>query len=195
MEDVLRSVGAAGSAAVITVTGIHPIDVVKTRLQVSGDASATRNYKALGSLGTVRVIAAEEGIGAFWKGIGAAWLREASYTSLRLGLYGPIKSLMGIKNDSHFFLKFSAGSLAGAIGSLAGNPFDVLKTRMMAMEGKENPSLASAGRAVYSAQGIGGFYRGIQANVMRAMVLNGTKMAVYDTVKGYLSLKLLVVDV
>ena len=34
--DLLKSVGAAGSSAVITVTGIHPIDVVKTRLQVSG---------------------------------------------------------------------------------------------------------------------------------------------------------------
>lgn len=35
--DLLKSVGAAGSSAVITVTGIHPIDVVKTRLQVSGN--------------------------------------------------------------------------------------------------------------------------------------------------------------
>eukprot|EP01031_Cornospumella_fuschlensis_P038090 gene38090-46283_t len=87
--DLLLSVSAAGTAAVITVTGIHPIDVVKTRLQVSGEG--TRNYKALGIGGTVSVIAKEEGISAFWKGIGAAWLREASYTSLRLGLYGPIK--------------------------------------------------------------------------------------------------------
>jgi len=32
-----------------------------------------------------------EGPGAFYKGIGPAWLREASYTSLRLGLYEPVK--------------------------------------------------------------------------------------------------------
>ena len=32
------------------------------------------------------------------------------------------------KPDSMFILKFAAGSAAGAIGSLAGNPFDVLKT-------------------------------------------------------------------
>jgi len=30
-----------------------------------------------------------------------------------------------------------AGGLAGAIASVAGNPFDVLKTRMMAYEGSE----------------------------------------------------------
>ena len=60
--------------------------MVKTRLQVSGDGTnGARNYKALGIGGTVNVIFKEEGVSAFWKGIGAAWLREASYTSLRLG--------------------------------------------------------------------------------------------------------------
>lgn len=179
--DLLKSVGAAGSAAVITVTGIHPIDVVKTRLQVSGEG--TRNYKSLGISGTVSVIAKEEGIPAFWKGIGAAWLREASYTSLRLGLYGPIKQAMGIKNDSNFFLKFLAGSGAGAIGSIAGNPFDVLKTRLMAAEGKNAMGMSEAASQLYKSQGMGGFYRGLEANVMRAMVLNGTKMACYDQIK------------
>jgi len=179
--DLIMNVAAAGSSAVITVTGIHPIDVVKTRLQVSGDGM--RNYKALGIGGTVKVIAAEEGISAFWKGIGAAWMREASYTSLRLGLYGPIKKVMKIKNDSHFVMKFSAGSLAGAIGSFVGNPFDVLKTRLMAAEGKEPPALGKAAADLYKQQGIAGFYRGLEANVMRAMVLNGTKMACYDQIQ------------
>lgn len=159
--------------------------MVKTRLQVSGDGTSnSRNYKALGIGGSVSVIAREEGVTAFWKGIGAAWLREASYTSLRLGLYGPIKHAMGLKPDSNFVLKFAAGSLAGAIGSIAGNPFDVLKTRMMASEGKEPPALGKAAAELYRAQGIGGFYRGLEANVMRAMVLNGTKMACYDQIKG-----------
>eukprot|EP00596_Hydrurales_sp_CCMP1899_P001049 CAMPEP_0119034080 /NCGR_PEP_ID=MMETSP1177-20130426/1132_1 /TAXON_ID=2985 /ORGANISM="Ochromonas sp, Strain CCMP1899" /LENGTH=290 /DNA_ID=CAMNT_0006991311 /DNA_START=49 /DNA_END=921 /DNA_ORIENTATION=+ len=182
--DVLKSVSAAGSSAVITVTGIHPIDVVKTRLQVSGDGTnGARNYKALGINGTVKVIASEEGIAAFWKGIGPAWLREASYTSLRLGLYAPIKHLLGVKSDSSFFLKFFAGSLAGAIGSIAGNPFDVMKTRMMTAEGKVQPTMFVASKNLYKQMGIGGFYRGIEANVMRAMVLNGTKMSCYDQIK------------
>ena len=40
-----------------------------------------------------------------------------------------------------------------------------------------------AAQNLYSQQGIGGFYRGIEANVMRAMVLNGTKMSCYDQIK------------
>ena len=42
-------------------------------------------------MGVIKTSLAEEGAGAFYKGIGAAWLREASYTSLRIGLYDPIK--------------------------------------------------------------------------------------------------------
>lgn len=181
--DVVKSVSAAGLSAMITVTGIHPIDVVKTRLQVSG-AQGARDYKSLGIGGTVRIIAAEEGVTAFWKGIGAAWMREASYTSLRLGLYGPLKHAFGVNKDSNFVMKFGVGSLAGAIGSTAGNPFDVLKTRMMTSEGKAQPSLGSAARELYTARGMAGFYRGLEANIMRAMVLNGTKMACYDVIKG-----------
>lgn len=180
---LIKQVGAAGGAAVITVTFIHPIDVVKTRMQVSG-GGGTRNYAALGISGSVGVIAQEEGVLAFWKGINAAWLREASYTSLRLGLYEPIKVAIGAADkNAHFVKKFTAGSLAGALGSLVGNPFDVLKTKMMAAEGEKPPSFAEAGSALYKNQGIGGFYRGLEANIMRAMVLNGTKMACYDEIK------------
>lgn len=37
---------------------------------------------------------------------------------------------MGADKNPNFFLKFAAGSTAGALGSLAGNPFDVLKTQV-----------------------------------------------------------------
>lgn len=184
---LIENVGCAGSAAVITVSFIHPLDVIKTRLQVSGEAgrAGVRNYTELGIMGSVKIIAKEEGVSAFWKGINAAWLREASYTSLRLGLYEPCKELVGASGkDSPFYLKFAAASMSGALGSLAGNPFDVLKTSMMANE--KATSLVGSARALAAAQGMGGFYRGIEANVMRAMVLNGTKMACYDTIKQQL---------
>merc|ERR1719502_2289570 len=99
--------------------------------------------------------------------------------------YFASQGIMGAK-DKHapFYKKFGAGSAAGAIGSLAGNPFDVLKTRMMAAEGTKPPTFGEAASSLWAQQGIGGFYRGLEANVMRAMVLNGTKMACYDQIKG-----------
>ena len=81
------------------------------------------------------------------------------------------------------FRKFVAGALAGAVGSLAGNPFDVLKTRMMAYEGADSPSLGYFAKEINKGQGFAGFYKGIEANVMRAMILNATKMGCYDICK------------
>ena len=112
-------------------------------------------------MGVIKTIATEEGIGAFRKGIGAAMLREASYTSLRLGLYEPMKGITGAdKKGAGIASKFLAGALAGGIGSCFGNPFDVLKTRMMANEGAGR-GLSSFVSEVYDAHGIGGFYKGI----------------------------------
>jgi len=177
---LLKQVGMAGTAAVITVTFIHPIDVVKTRIQISPE------YSALGMIGTAKRTAGNEGITALWKGVNAAWLRESSYTSLRLGLYEPCKIAFGCTTPetTTFLKKFAAGSAAGALGSLAGNPFDVLKTKLMASEKREAISLADTAKDLYKNQGIAGFYRGIDSNVARAMVLNGTKMACYDQMKG-----------
>lgn len=88
-------------------------------------------------------------------------MREASYTSLRIGLYEPMKGITGAdKPGAGILSKFMAGALAGGIGSCVGNPFDVLKTKMMANEG-ENRGVGSFVKEVYEAQGIGGFYRGI----------------------------------
>jgi hypothetical protein len=118
----------------MTVTFIHPVDVVKTRVQVASNAGENASVRyTIGS--TVK----NEGAGAFYKGIKPAWCREASYSALRLGLYDPIKVLVGATGNAGFLRKFIAGSLAGAIGSLAGNPFDVLKTRMMANREEDRP--------------------------------------------------------
>ncbi|KAH8091606.1 hypothetical protein JL720_5917 [Aureococcus anophagefferens] len=203
MPSMLTNLGCAGSAAVITVTGIHPIDTVKTRLQAFSPGNAKKsNPVALG-------------LTAFWKGIGAAWMREASYTSFRLGLYKPLKQLfkadkpdaesgdldylrtdcdrettktlfidVSRRPDSPFILKFAAGGASGGLGSVVGNPFDILKTKMMASE--TGLGLAETAGSIFANQGVLGFYRGIDANIARAVVNNGTKMACYDQSKGLL---------
>jgi len=158
----LASCGLAGSTAIMVVNATHPIEVVKTRLQVTPGFTVSAMLKT-------------EGAGSLYKGIAAAWLREASYTSIKLGAYGPIKDMIcGDRKDVPFILKFTSGSLSGAIGTLFGNPFDVMKTIQMAGEGKSLPNLM---KQMHAEQGMGGFYRGIEANIARAVVLNGTKMA------------------
>lgn len=107
MTKLLKNVFCARCAAVLTVTFIHPIDVVKTRIQVESNKG---NKTSIG--GVIKGALDEEGAGTFYKGIQPAWLREASYSSLRLGLYEPIKIIVGANSPGAGFLrKFIAGAL------------------------------------------------------------------------------------
>lgn len=67
-----------------------------------------------------------------YKGITASWIREFVYSSLRLGLYEPFKEMLGETDPKKtpMWIKFTAGSLSGFVGSLIGNPTDMLKIRM-----------------------------------------------------------------
>jgi hypothetical protein len=62
--------------------------------------------------------------------------------------------------------------------------FDVLKTLAQTNKGESAPLMQLVGQ-MYRDQGIGGFYRGVEVNVLRAMTLNATNMGVYDVSKGY----------
>ena len=170
MTKLLKNVFCAGCAAVLTVTFIHPIDVVKTRIQVESNKG---NKTSIG--GVIKGALDEEGAGTFYKGIQPAWLREASYSSLRLGLYEPIKIIVGANSPGAGFLrKFIAGALAGAVGCTAGNPFDILKTKMMADKDSGGKGIGAYASEIMKFQGFMGFYRGYTTNVARAMMNNAT---------------------
>ena len=62
-------------------------------------------------------------------------------------------------------MKFLAGALTGGVGSFVGNPFDVLKTLSQANKGKSAPLTSLVGD-MYANQGIAGFYRGVEVNIM-----------------------------
>jgi len=172
-----ESIALGGASCVFTVNFTHPIELVKTRMQITGN-------------GVTHVIGTtfrNEGLAAFWKGIVWAWAREASYASIKLGAYAPVRDAIGAGGaDAPFYLKFAAGALTGGVGSIVGNPFDVMKTMAQANEGKPI-GLATLMGNMYRDQGMSGFYRGVGANIMRACVLNATKMGVYDISKGYVA--------
>jgi hypothetical protein len=105
---------------------------------------------------------------------------------LLLLAYAPVRDWLGAGKDAPFYMKFLAGAITGGVGSFVGNPFDVLKTLAQTNKDKSVPLSTMVGN-MYQAQGIGGFYRGVEANILRACVLNATKMGVYDLSKGYVT--------
>lgn len=171
---LLQSTALGGTAAMFAVNFTHPIELVKTRVQVSQEGLAKTFTSTLRN----------EGVAAFWKGIPWAYCREGSYTSIRLGAYAPVRDAIGAgAPNAPGYMKFLAGAMTGAVGSVAGNPFDVLKTLSQTNKGESKPLMVLVGQ-MYQDQGMKGFYRGVNVNIMRAIVLNASKMGVYDIAKG-----------
>ena len=48
-----------------------------------------------------------------------------------------------------------------------GNPFDVMKTKMMTSQDKTQKSLPAMMKLMMKEAGVKGFYRGIEANILR----------------------------
>ena len=66
--------------------------------------------------------------------IAASMLREASYSTIRLGAYEPFKELLGAHNPANtpIWKKIVAAASSGAIGSAVATPTDLVKIRLQA---------------------------------------------------------------
>mmetsp|Transcript_6718 Transcript_6718/g.5847 ORF Transcript_6718/g.5847 Transcript_6718/m.5847 type:complete len:176 (+) Transcript_6718:111-638(+) len=154
-------------------------------MQVMGEAGSRSKVNYEGNFFHAgRVVIKNEGIPGLYKGIKATWMRESIYSSLRLGLYEPFKVLLGAtdKKNTPFYIKFFAGGMSGIVASSIANPTDVLKIRMQATE-DSNHGVKWHAKDIYKNNGINGFYKGIQATIVRAMMLNATKLSTYDHIK------------
>lgn len=64
---------------------VQPLDLVKNRMQLSGVGGAKKEYKT--SFHAFKGIVRNEGIFAVYSGLSAGLLRQATYTTTRLGVY------------------------------------------------------------------------------------------------------------
>ena len=61
----------------------------------------------------------------------ASLMREAVYSTIRLGAYEPVKELFGAsKHNSPLWKKLAAGATTGAVGSAIATPTDLVRVRM-----------------------------------------------------------------
>jgi hypothetical protein len=82
-----------------------------------------------GTVNCISITLNQNGITGFYKGISAAILRQITYSSVKIYVYEHFKKNFGLDNrNSSFIKKFISGGVAGAIGCIVGNPFDVLKS-------------------------------------------------------------------
>eukprot|EP00052_Salpingoeca_macrocollata_P004956 m.44584 g.44584 ORF g.44584 m.44584 type:complete len:346 (+) comp14569_c0_seq1:28-1065(+) len=183
-----------GCASMMAVCCTHPLDLLKVRLQTTVTVAGTASD---GAVGTAVKIVKVEGITGLYRGLSAALLRQAMYSTTRFAAYDVIKDLVDPCDGKPLatWRKVVAGMGGGAIGVLVGNPGDVANVRMQA-DGRLAPAQRRNYRHCFDAlgrirreEGLKMWYSGLLPNIQRGMLVTVGQLASYDEFKYLLLTK------
>lgn len=122
---------AAAGACVLS----HPLEVVKTRMQLQGELREPGTYRRLyrNAFQALLVIGRQDGLLGLQKGLAAGILYQALMNGVRLGLYSRLET-RGLTRDRggrvSLTRSIAAGALAGALGAVVGSPAYLVKTHL-----------------------------------------------------------------
>mmetsp|Transcript_254 Transcript_254/g.480 ORF Transcript_254/g.480 Transcript_254/m.480 type:complete len:540 (+) Transcript_254:186-1805(+) len=161
----------------------NPFGVARTMLQ----NQSTKHKLFTGALDYFRKGFALEGWTALERGIAPVLMREASMNLFRIGLYQPcLDQIHDVKvdgKDAPISKRMAAGAVAGAIGAIACNPFEILRVRQQVQPIQTNSNNVLSTRKVYSdimkEEGFKTLYRATGTSVVLGMVCTAVNMSTY----------------
>ncbi|KAM6198428.1 brain mitochondrial carrier protein 1 isoform 1-T1 [Sarcoramphus papa] len=186
-----------GLASIVAEFGTFPVDLTKTRLQVQGQSADARfrEVRYRGMFHALFRICREEGGRALYSGIAPALLRQASYGTIKIGIYQSLKRLFVDRmEDETLLINVICGVVSGVISSAIANPTDVLKIRMQAQGSLFQGGMIGSFIDIYQQEGTRGLWRGVVPTAQRAAIVVGVELPVYDITKKHLILSGLMGD-
>ncbi|XP_026318407.1 mitochondrial 2-oxoglutarate/malate carrier protein-like [Hyposmocoma kahamanoa] len=170
-----------GGAGMLATCVVQPLDLIKTRMQLAGRGKS--------SFTVASEIIAREGFFSVYTGLSAGLLRQATYTTTRLGVYNYLFDMYREGNQGAspgFAIKTVLGIAAGAIGAFVGTPAEVALIRMTAdgrlpKEQRRNyKNVVDALARIVKEEGVLKLWRGATPTVARAMVVNAAQLSTYS---------------
>jgi solute carrier family 25 oxoglutarate transporter 11 len=158
-------------------------------------ASRVAPPRAALQFGVAANLVRSQGVGALYKGLSAGLLRQATYTTARLGIYNNLSIAAQSYNEGRpvpLWQKAACGLTAGGLGALVGTPADLTLLRMQAdttLPADQRRNYKGVGDAfsrIVKADGVKGLFTGATPTVVRAMALNMGMLASNDQAKEML---------
>ncbi|UJR32199.1 hypothetical protein I4U23_019664 [Adineta vaga] len=181
--------GVAGMTATLFV---HPMDVVKNRMQMSGVGGAAKEYKT--SFHALTTIFGKEGLRGIYSGLSAGLFRQATYTTARLGIYQALLERFRQPDGRPpaFIVNLLLGVASGGLGSFLGTPAEValirmtLDGRLPVAERRNYAHVFDALARIIRDEGVLKLWRGAIPTATRAMIVNAAQMPTYSQAKQVL---------
>lgn len=210
--DHIKGFGAGALAACGAVTVTNPMEIVKIRLQLTGElkgsAGLENPFKAFFT------IAREEGWRGMQKGLYPAYGYQVLVNGTRLGMYEPLRQYLQSGVDLFVaapgsypgFSMIASGATAGVIGAFVASPLFLVKTVLSLITKRMQSFSEGSGKSVgyqhtdvklgvfhlikkiYKNEGVRGLWRGSEASMMRTGVGSAVQLSSYDFFKSNLLL-------
>ena len=184
-----------GTAGMVATSVIQPIDMIKVRLQLAGEGA--KGGPKPTPLGVARDVIAAGKVLDLYTGLSAGLLRQAVYTTARLGFFDTFMKRLSARAEEQggkvgFYERGASGLAAGGLAALVGNPADLSLIRMQsdglkpAAERANYKSVIDALTRIAKAEGITALWAGAYPTVVRAMALNFGQLAFFSEAKSQL---------
>ncbi|XP_033637984.1 mitochondrial 2-oxodicarboxylate carrier-like [Asterias rubens] len=188
MKEAGQQIAAGGSAGLVEVSLMHPLDVIKTRFQIQGGPQGEMYGTSMVDL--VKKMYRTEGALSVYKGILPPILAETPKRAVKFFTFEQYKSVFLFGAPSPTALTFTlAGLCSGLTEGFIINPFEVVKVRLQAerLRFSQQTSAFTLARSVFRENGFGrnGFYKGLTATLGRHGVFNMIYFSFYHNIKQY----------
>ncbi|KAH9920237.1 mitochondrial inner membrane protein [Epithele typhae] len=175
---------AGGSAGGCQVVFTNPLEIVKIRLQVQGEAAKVEGAAPKGAVHIIRQL----GLLGLYKGASACLLRDIPFSAIYFPAYNHLKKDVfneGYNGKQLSFLEtLTAAAAAGMPAAYFTTPADVVKTRLQveARSGQTHyKGLVDAFAKIYREEGFKAFFKGGPARIIRSSPQFGPSREVETT--------------
>lgn len=184
-----------GLAGMTATSVIQPVDMIKVRLQLAGEGVKTGPKPT--PISVFREIVASGKVMDLYTGLSAGLLRQAVYTTARLGFFDTFMKSLTTSAEAKgqkigFKERAGAGLAAGGLAAMVGNPADLALIRMQsdglkpAAQRANYTSVIDALARISKNEGVLRLWAGCYPTVVRAMALNFGQLAFFSEAKDQL---------
>ncbi|XP_060790146.1 mitochondrial 2-oxodicarboxylate carrier isoform X1 [Neoarius graeffei] len=188
IREAAHQIIAGGSAGLVEICLMQPLDVVKTRFQIQRGVNDPNSYKGLGDC--FRTIFRKEGVYGFYKGILPPILAESPKRAVKFFTFEQYKNLLSYTSISPGLAFSIAGLGSGLTEALVVNPFEVVKVSLQANRDsfKVQPSTFAQAQMIINSDGFGlrGLNKGLTSTLGRHGIFNMIYFGFYFNVKNLL---------
>ncbi|TFY64934.1 hypothetical protein EVJ58_g2294 [Rhodofomes roseus] len=174
---------AGGTAGGCQVIFTNPLEIVKIRLQMQGEAAKLEGAAPKGAVHIIRQL----GLVGLYKGASACLLRDIPFSSIYFPAYAHLKKDVfqeGYNGKQLSFLEtLASAAIAGMPAAYFTTPADVVKTRLQVETRTGQTHYKGMGDAfakIYQEEGFKAFFKGGPARVIRSSPQFGFTLVAYE---------------